>query len=326
MEEQKIKDHIIDYLMNHSSEAITDQVLIDWLNEKEANQINFNQYKKIWNESANYIDTNIFDSKNAWERVHLENKRKENRNRRLKNIYYSTSGIAASILLIVFFSLNGFFNNVPDTRVSMQTNHASRSEIVLPDGSVVKLNSGSNISYTYNKDRNMREVKFQGEGFFNVSKNNTAFVISLDNGVTVKVMGTKFNLKAYRDDRVVQTSLVEGCVEMTHKNKKIRMKPGEMVAFNKDTKDLAYVDGDLSHSYGWMNNKIYMENMSLGEVCKYLERIYNVNIFVQENLKTQISYNGVIKEETIVDVLNALAQLSDINYNIDGKNIYINSK
>lgn len=326
MEEQKIKNHIIDHLMNHSSETITDQVLIDWLNEKEANRINFNRYKRIWNESANYIDPSMFDSKKAWTKVNLKNKRKQNSKQRLKNIYYSVAGVAASILLLALFSLNGFFSDMSDSKVSMHTNYASRSEVVLPDGSVVKLNSGSNISYTYNKHRNIREVEFQGEGFFNVAKNNTAFVISLDNGVKVKVMGTKFNLKAYKDDRVVQTSLVEGCVEMSHNKEKIRMKPGEMVAFYKDTKNLTYLEGDLSHSYGWIDNKIYMENMSLADVCKYLERIYDVNIFVQENLKAQINYNGVIKEETIVDVLNALTQLSEINYNIDGKNIYINSK
>lgn len=326
MEQQKINDHILDYLLNHSNEAIKDQILIDWLNEKEDNQKVFDRYIKIWDESSNYIDPKTFDSREAWTKINQMNKRKEKSKRNIKNIYYAVSGVAASLLLVFMFSFYGLFDRTSETMVSMKTNQGSRSELVLPDGSVVKLNSGSNISYFYNKQQNIREVKFEGEGFFKVAKNKKPFVIRLDNGVEVKVMGTTFNLKAYKDDPVIQTSLVEGCIEMSHNNEKITMKPGEMVVFNKETKSLTQMEGNLSHSYGWMKNKIYMENMNICEVCKYLERIYDVNIYIQEDLKRQINYNGVIKEETIGDVLNALAQLSNISYNIDGKNIYINSK
>ena len=69
-----------------------------------------------------------------------------------------------------------------------------------------------------------------------------------------------------------------------------------------------------------------MDNMSLGDVCKYLERWYDVNITIQKNLGEKIHYNGVIQEETITEVLEALSHLSNIAYHVKGKNISITSK
>ena len=145
-------------------------------------------------------------------------------------------------------------------------------------------------------------------------------------GVEVKVLGTSFNLRAYADDPTVQASLVEGHIELGHNNDKLKMKAGDMAEFNKRTSTLKQLSGDVSHSYGWLNNKLYMDDMSLTDVCKYLERWYNVDIHIQEGLGKNIHYNGVIQEETITDVLEALSHLSNIAYHVKGKNISITPK
>ena len=241
-------------------------------------------------------------------------------------MYYTLSGIAASVLLMVVLSLSGVFEEEQDISVSLTADYGNRSEIALPDGSIVKLNSGSDITYVYNSKKKVREVRFQGEGFFDVSKSKTPFVVKMANGVEVRVLGTTFNLKAYADDPTVQASLVEGHIELGDHTNKLNMKAGEMVEFDKRTNKLKQLDGDLSHAYGWLNNKLYMDNMSLGDVCKYLERWYNVNITIQKNLGEKIHYNGVIQEETITEVLEALSHLSNIAYHVKGKNISITSK
>ena len=210
--------------------------------------------------------------------------------------------------------------------VSMTADYGSRSEVVLPDGSTVKLNAGSNLVYSYNSKEKIREVDFRGEAFFDVSKSKTPFVVNLANGLKVKVWGTSFNLRAYTDDELVQASLVEGCIELNHDDDKLIMNAGEMAIFNKQTDQIERVSGILSHSYSWLENKLYMDNMSLSEVCKYLSRWYNVNITVNKKLGDSIHYNGVIQEETIIDILEALSRLSNISFQVKGKNISITSK
>lgn len=326
MEEKRdISNPIINYLYGGNKE-ITDPVLQEWLVANESNQQELEQYRKIWEESGHYMDLGAFDADRAWEKVNESNRQKGIFRRRLKNTYYTLSGIAASILLMVVLSLAGVFEKEQDVAVRLTADYGSRSEIVLPDGSTVKLNSGSEVTYVYNSKRKVREVHFQGEGFFDVSRSKTPFVVKMGNGVEVKVLGTSFNLKAYADDPTIQASLIEGHIELEHNKDKLTMKAGEMAEFDKRTNQLKPIDGYLFHSCGWMSNKLYMNDMSLADVCKYLERAYNIDISIEKELGEKIRYNGVIQEETITDVMEALSHLSNIAYHVKGKNISITSK
>lgn len=324
-EKEHISDHIVDYLLGGEKE-ITNPVLQEWLDRDEENRLELERYRRIWEESGHYMDSGLFDADRAWKQIDTVNRQRNIFRKRLNNIYYTLSGIAASVILMVVFSLSGVFEEEQDISVSLTADYGNRSEIALPDGSIVKLNSGSDITYVYNSKKKVREVRFQGEGFFDVSKSKTPFVVKMANGVEVRVLGTTFNLKAYADDPTVQASLVEGHIELGDHTNKLNMKAGEMAEFDKRTNKLKQLDGDLSHAYGWLNNKLYMDDMSLGDVCRYLERWYNVNITIQKDLGEKIHYNGVIQEETITEVLEALSHLSNIAYHVKGKNISVTSK
>ncbi len=326
MEEKRhIHECIVDYLLSGEKE-IVDPVLLDWLSQDDKNVQELNGYRRIWMESGRYVNPDVFDVDRGWARVDVSNRRKMLRRTRISNLYYALTGVAAAILLMVALSITGAFERGEDTTVSLTADYGSLSEIVLPDGSIVKLNAGSNITYRYNSKRKIREVRFQGEGFFDVSKSGTPFVVQTHDKVTVKVLGTSFNLKAYDGDPTVQTSLVEGCVVLEHEGNRLNMKPGEMAEYDRRDNTLKPVNGDLSHSYGWLDNKLYMDNMSLGDVCTHLERRYDVNIHIQKDLSESIRYNGVMQEESITGVLDALSHLSNITYHVKGRNICITSK
>lgn len=324
-EKRRIREHIVDYLLS-GDKGISDPVLLDWLSQDEKNVEELDRYRKIWKESGRYVNPDIFDVDRGWARIDASNKRRMIRRTRISNLCYALTGVAATILLAVVLSVAGVFEKEQDVTVCMTADYGSHSEMVLPDGSIVKLNAGSNLTYRYNSEIKIREVLFQGEGYFEVSKSGTPFVVHTYDGVRVKVLGTSFNLKAYADDPTVQASLVEGRIELRHEGKRICMKPGEMAEFDRRDNTLKRLDGNLSHSCGWLNNKLYMDDMSLGDVCTYLERWYNVNISIQEGLEGEIRYNGVIQEETITDVLDALSHLSNIAYHVKGRNISITSK
>ena len=320
-------EHIIDHLTNGENGEITDPMLEEWLGESTSNRREFAYYQRIWKESASCLRKEAVNVELAWEKIDASNRKDALRRMRLIRIGYVISGIAASLLIVLALSTIGVFDRKTDLLVRMSTGYGNRSEVVLPDGSVVKLNSGSELVYTYDADKKTREVHFQGEGFFDVAKDkDKPFVIRMADSLRLCVHGTSFNLRAYADEEMVKASLVKGRIELGNENERLAMNAGDMAVFDRRTKKIQTVDGNLSHSYSWLDDKLYMEHTSLSSVCKYLERRYNVNIELQEGLGESIHYNGVIQEDNVTDILNVLSRLSDIDYTMKGKDICITSK
>lgn len=324
-EKTDIGNHIAGHFLHGESE-VKDPVLTEWLGDNEANRKLFRQYERIWNESGHYSERAAFDADIAWEKMNKINRKKEQSGRFWRRIYYAASGAAASVLVMLALSFFGLFEDDGEVFVQMEAGYGSRSTVTLPDGTAVRLNSGSAVTYSSGGKRKIREVAFRGEGFFDVSKSDRPFVIKLHNGPDVRVLGTSFNLQAYPEDPVIRASLIEGRVELIYKDEKFVMNSGDMVAFDKETSRLEPVDGILSQSCGWMENKLYMYDMSLADVCKHLERWYDVRITLPPDLGREIHYNGVLQEETILDAIKALSGLSKIAYHVKGKNISITSK
>ncbi|MFA6769028.1 MAG: FecR domain-containing protein [Parabacteroides sp.] len=323
-EDDSIKNHIVDCLCNDTVKG--DPILGQWLAEEALHKQEFDQYKKIWNESCHYIDSETFDSVSAWNHINEQNIQEMQKQHFTTKLLYMVSGVAAAGLILFVLSLAGLFDRPANSAISFHSAYGSNASVILPEGSYVDLNAGSTMAYAYNAKEKIREVKFSGEGFFHVSKSKYPFVIKLAEGLKVRVWGTSFNLQAYNNESIIEASLVEGKIELTHGNHKLMMKPGEMASFDKKTHNINFVNGVSSHAYGWLNNKLYMDDMSLAQVCRYLERRYDVNINTSTNMADSIHYTGVLKEETVVDILQALSRLSSINYSIKGKNISITPK
>jgi ferric-dicitrate binding protein FerR (iron transport regulator) len=323
-----IGEHIVDHLSQEGQSLATKRELSDWAESSAENKVELNNYKKIWDASADAPVIRKFDTGEAWQKVDSEIELRNSRTRRIRNIGLVLSGVAASLL--IFVSLN-FFTDLfssSEALISMTTTYGSRSEVTLPDGSLVKLNAGSNIKYHYDKISQIRKVDFSGEAYFEVAKSNKPFEILTPDGLKVKVLGTKFNLSTYPDDQTAQTSLFEGKVELSKADAAdLVLKPGEMAVWDKNSNRLIFGKGEVARSTGWMQNKLYMENMSLADVCKYVERWYDVQITLQDSeLGETLHYTGVLKEQTAIDVLNALCQLSSISYELKGKEITIRKK
>ncbi|MDR2765668.1 MAG: DUF4974 domain-containing protein [Tannerella sp.] len=318
--------HIVDCLLDGGSGHPDDPVLAEWLASDASNRADFMKYKKIWEESRFFTATATFDRALAWEKINRINQRRERIRKRFTQLCYAVSGAAAAVALFMALSYSGVLEKETQVTLSMSVENGSRSEMTLPDGSIVKLNAGSSLEYAFDRKKKVRELRFQGEGFFKVAKSDCPFVVNTQNGLQVKVLGTTFNLCAYETDSSIRTALLEGNIELSYHAGNLRLKPGEMAVYDRGKDELKKEKGLLSHACGWVNNKLYMDEMSLSEVCKKLERHYNVQIMIHGNIGETIHYNGVLQEESITDVLNALARLSRIKYQVSGKNINITSK
>ncbi|MDR3219709.1 MAG: DUF4974 domain-containing protein [Dysgonamonadaceae bacterium] len=322
-----IEKHIGDYFLNENTNLIPPE-LQEWIDESEENRLRFEAYRKIWNRIDKVYAVNTFDAKAAWRKTNKANCRNLAGQKRKIQIIYTVSGIAASILLLVSLASLYFTgrSSSPATAVEIETGYGNRSSIVLPDGTHVRLNANSKISYSYNAAAKIREVNFNGEGFFEVAKDKSPLVITTPDGLQIKVLGTTFNLSAYKDDETIETTLIEGAIEMDVSGDKLLLKPGETGMYDKTNNVLKPVDKTAAYAYGWLNDKIYMDNMPLSKLCEKLERMYDVNITLHNNIGEKIRYNGVIREENINDVLDALQKLSNIKYKIKGKNISLMPK
>jgi transmembrane sensor len=235
--------------------------------------------------------------------------------------------------------------------------YGSKTTIELPDSSVVILNSGSTLSYPDKFETGSRTVMLNGEAFFDVKKNvqRPFFVKTKD--VTIKVHGTKFNVKSYPDENTSETTLVSGSVEIlqnsnvTVKNKTdhIFLKPNQKAIFTRSTgitelrdltkeqpKDneksvtavpvqlIAKVDfqdqEETDIDIAWKNNKLILNNDRFGDLIKILERWYNVEIILQNPALADVRFSAKFDKESIADVLNALKIIEPFHYEIN-KNI-----
>ena len=112
MEKKKqIGEHIVDHLSERMNEEIVDPVLDEWLAEDESNQEDFKRYKEIWKETGSYLEQETFNAQYAWDKIDRINKKRYNKRKRLVNIGYIISGVAATLLLVLGFSKMGVFDN-----------------------------------------------------------------------------------------------------------------------------------------------------------------------------------------------------------------------
>ncbi|RXK62268.1 FecR family protein [Lacibacter luteus] len=219
----------------------------------------------------------------------------------------------------------------------------------LPDGSTVWLNAGSKLDYSKINDAGNREVHLTGEAFFDVVKNPARPFIIHTSTIDVKVLGTKFNVKAYPEDKTVETSLVQGSVEVFVKNRpgeKYLLKPNQkLVLLNEEQtvaksslaankKDinlpiiaithLTYPKNDtLAVETSWIRNKLAFEDESFAEIAKKMERWYDVKIIFKNQELEMEELRGDFSKETLQQALDALRFASNFRYKIEGKTVII---
>lgn len=325
--QQNIGLKLVDHF-NAGSELSDEPELYEWFNSSGENKIAYENYHRIWRGSTELARAKMFSAELAWTKVNKKISAITTTKHRLHHVAYAAIGMAASLLIMLGLAFYTNMFSFKGGTVLLSTNLGSRSTVVLPDGTHVTLNAGTNLEYRFDHFNKIRKVKFNGEGFFEVAKSRNPFIIQTQNGLKLKVLGTKFNLKAYSEDNSIKTTLIEGKVELNSPdNKTLSLAPGQIASYNVSTKELSYTNGQAYQDFGWLNNKLYLDNMSLQEVCTILERCYDVKIVIKKDgLGSKIHYTGVLREETIVDILDALCKLSEIKYQIKGKNITINNK
>lgn len=300
--------------------APAEQDVFSALMKQDENRITFEQFKKIWNESAHVKNYRQADPQKGFAMLLQRMKEKD----RMQKKYFIISLIsaAAGILLMTgLFSIYGsLFNKIsPASSVVVRTEQGNRSLVVLPDSTRVWLNSKSVISYPAGFGDGTREIALAGEAFFDVAHRNEPFIVNVGE-FEILVHGTRFNVSDYPDDRSIYTCLESGKISIRGAAQKdLQVEPGQLVVYDRTTKEIDISSVNPREYSSWRQNEMYLHAESLGALATKLERKYNVEIvFIPKELADKVHYTGIFTDENIEEILDAISIASDLTYTKKG--------
>ena len=195
----------------------------------------------------------------------------------------------------------------------------SRSVVQLADGSEVHLNYGSKLKYPQVFSGNTREVILTGEGYFDVAHNPKKPFIVKTGELNIKALGTTFNVQAYPKQDIIETTLVDGKVllEKPLTDGKIKpigvMEPGQHVNYEINTGEITAAKGNIEKYIAWIDGKLVFDNSQVTEVADRLNRMYNVNIEVKENIK-DYTYTVTFVDEPLCQILELMTIATPVKY------------
>ena len=363
-----IKDDILSYLSGKLSQNQSES-LLHWLNENDDRKRFFDIITDIWHSSATLSHYDKFEPNKAWEEIadmlskkDFEIKAKPGRILSLVKSYYKIAAMIAIILSTGFGVMYMYFSGKTDTNctqyIEMVAPLGSRSFITLPDGTKVWLNSGSKLRFFKKYGTGTRDVNLDGEAYFVVAKNKDVPFVVHTSDIKITALGTAFNVKAYRDEPIIGTTLDEGSVKIEScfgnhgKNVPIILKPKQTAAYSKVStsvtihvlsnengekvmvakhislapKQLRVITNtDTKIFTSWKETRWVFRHETLGDLAKKLERKYDVTIdFKDESLK-EYSFSGSLQNESIEQVLEVIRILAPIKYTISHKTIELST-
>lgn len=295
----------------------------EWLDNSDDNKKIYLDLLQIWQITGSFPDRFYPNRPKAWKKIqkHIYSQKKKS------SLYHRIAQIAAAII-VIFLSiwtgkeLSDYTQPTLYTEVFSPT--GQKTQIILPDSSVVLLNSNSKIRYSQSFNKNNRNIELKGEAYFEVQKNLSKQFIVKTSELDIKVFGTTFNVKDYDDDQMIEVGLLKGQIGIDrNKNEIVKLTPGQVATFNKKDLRLNVGETDMNLVSAWTRQEMVFEEDSLEEIVKYIERWYGVEIQVAPELLDGDMLTFKVKTESLTELLNLINLLKPIKYHIDGKQVII---
>ena len=198
-------------------------------------------------------------------------------------------------------------------------------KLTLADGSIIKVNSASELWFPTDFGESTRQIQLQGEAYFQVKADEVhPFIVTLSNDLKVRVTGTTFNINAYKEEKTISIALVEGKIDILKKSKKlVSLAPGEIFTFQKDNLQYNVNQTDLTHITDWTSDIFIFRDEPIENIMRKLSRWYNVEINVHNEIK-DIRYTGVLsRKQPLNETLEAIRMTNEVNIEIQ-KNKIVN--
>lgn len=243
-----------------------------------------------------------------------------------KLVLRSSSVAAVLVFSFLFYSvLHNFVVNKNSSPEYFEVfvPSAKQSQIFLPDGTKVWVNAETKIKYSNQFNLKERTIYLTGEAYFEVSKHKDLPLQVVANGVNIKVLGTKFNVKGYLDEETVETVLVEGKIDLSRVGDKsgrsIELQPGDKAILNLNTSKVVISREDVMDDIAWKDGKMVYRNIPLNEVCKSLSRRFGAEIILSGDTESlsKHPFTFTIENETLPLVLEYLCKAAPLMFNTE---------
>lgn len=322
----------IEFIISKSiaSELSNDEqkTLDDWIAADNANAMDYQAYIELWNKSKTLVLSDFVDVEESL----IKTKERIAPPKKVRVPPVWVRQVAAVLILSLTISaLYNYFvqNNQPEIIVEqtvyqeIEAAYGTKTKVTLADGTKVWLNSGSTLRFpTSFKNANERRVEINGEGYFDVTKNDEKPFIVNTSTLDVKVYGTQFNVCAYEDFDKMTVALVEGKVSLLKKygeetKELIVLNPKEVVEYNKSEKKLYHSADNYMYKYtSWKEGQIVFFGDRIERVANRLGKWYNVDINITDNELNSYSFTATFIDESLEQVLKLLCISSNMKCKI----------
>lgn len=321
-----MEDIIIKYLNQTATEEEM-KLLLDWLEQDQDNQQQLATTRELWLASEASLSSRYGESGKAFG-TFKKNAILFEQGRKKRFFIMRFMKIAASVALLVACTAIAFLSgresvveniqmvNVVMNQAIMGPGH--KGSVSLPDGTLVWLNSNSKLVYPDQFEANGRKVKLEGEGYFEVTPDAEApfYVETAD--MSVKVLGTHFDVQNYEKKNVSETVLLSGKVEVVIKKngEKHLLSPNEILSLDRQTNEYSVGKVDAAEYALWTAEKLVFEDEPLSTILRKMERWYGVDISCLSGVPLNSRYSLTIRNESMEEILKMLSILVHIDYTI----------
>ena len=288
--------------------------------------------EELWVSSAVADDTQQYDVDQAFERFRKRTGLDQSGRQSYK--WYRTWSVAAvAIVLLGLITVTAYWqgsrqiqSNFSD--IVVEAPLGSKTKLTLPDGSTVWLNAGAKMGYSQGFGVRDRRLAFQGEGYFEVEKNDEMPFLVQTHDVNVTVVGTKFNFRNYPEDEEAVVELLEGKVALENQLKEEAVRylpPNEKMVLHKATGEMDITSAKVKEATLWTENILLFDEDLLPDIVRKLERSYHVRIEIENEDLKQARFYGQFNqlEQNIYEVLDMLVETGRLEYQEKDKVIYL---
>jgi transmembrane sensor len=308
----------------------------EWIQEDKANAAWLFEGERIWSlkDELKFSDKKEVDF--AFNQFLTSLKSPENSqpdniaDQKVRSLSFGWVRYAAAIIIVVLLSVN-IYNLNRDESASFNTIEVPKGQrvaLTLSDSTKVWLNSDSRLIYPSKFSKNERAVTLEGEGYFEVVKSAKRPFIVHSSDLVVKVLGTKFNMRVYKNEGS-EVTLNEGRVEVSapDQERKIMLLPQEQVSYSKKGGFEQIKNIDLEMAESWRKGELAFMAEPLAEIVKTLERKFDKEIIVKDqSLERELFTCRVKQDATLEQVLSLLKDTGKLGYEFDKDKVFIIKK
>ena len=309
------------YFSGNITAAETEQ-LEHWVGASAQNKKYFLDLRKAWNLANISNDAAHIDLNQAWADLapHISPKTKVV-SMPTRSAYRGWWQVAAAVAVLFIAGWWVFhLSSSPKGLVLF-----SESEIInekLDDGSLVKLNRFSQIEYQWTR-QGTRQIKLQGDAFFNVARDEAHPFVVQAKEVEVKVLGTSFYVDAREGEDLVQVYVRSGRVTMQVAQQKVLLTKGEVGTYDSKTKKLSEANYNNSNYLAWQSKRLVFEQTPLEKVILDIERTYHADITLQPNALKNCTLTATYENQDLTSVIRIIEKTLNLKATIDGQHIVL---